>query len=102
MFIDFFQFQVEIALKYTKLEVIGNYTLTSWLSKSSGGFNVTIAGVYLEGVALLEVNRGGHLEASDINMDISFDDIRLDFKNLGFLGSVFQGKNIRGALSSCT
>ncbi|BES90986.1 Haemolymph juvenile hormone Hypothetical protein protein (JHBP) [Nesidiocoris tenuis] len=91
LYSDLAVMQVEIALKYTKLEVIGNYTLTSWLSKSSGGFNVTIAGVYLEGVALLEVNRGGHLEASDINMDISFDDIRLDFKNLGFLGSVFQG-----------
>ncbi|KAF6216224.1 hypothetical protein GE061_000564 [Apolygus lucorum] len=83
--------QISLALKYVKLEVIGNYTLTNWFSKSAGGFNVTIVGVYLQGVGVMEVTRHGNLQASDIEMDISFDDIRLDFKNLGYFGSLFQG-----------
>uniref|UniRef100_A0A0A9Z8L6 Mite allergen Lep d 7 n=1 Tax=Lygus hesperus TaxID=30085 RepID=A0A0A9Z8L6_LYGHE len=88
---DMAEMQIELALKYAKLEVIGNYTLTNWFSRSAGGFNVTIVGVYLEGVGVMEVTRNGNLQASDINMDISFDNIRLDFKNLGLLGSIFQG-----------
>uniref|UniRef100_A0A224XDJ0 Putative hemolymph juvenile hormone binding protein n=1 Tax=Panstrongylus lignarius TaxID=156445 RepID=A0A224XDJ0_9HEMI len=83
--------QVEVALKYTKLEVLGNYTLSTWVTRSAGGFNVTLTQVYLEGVASLEVARQGNLEATDIILDISVKDIALDFKNLGFLGAVFQG-----------
>ncbi|XP_073999227.1 uncharacterized protein isoform X2 [Rhodnius prolixus] len=83
--------QVEVSLKYAKLEVLGNYILSTWLSRSSGTFNVTLTEVYLEGIALLDVARQGNLEATDISLDISVNDIALDFKNLGFLGTVFQG-----------
>ncbi|KAK9497336.1 hypothetical protein O3M35_004674 [Rhynocoris fuscipes] len=83
--------QVEVVLKYAKLEILGNYTLKGWFSLSSGGFNVTLTDVYLECIAELEVARMGNLQATDISVDIGVKDIVLDFKRLGFLGTVFQG-----------
>lgn len=70
---------------------MGNYTLGTWLSKRYGGCNVTLSDVYIQGIAKLEVSRLGNLEASDINMDIGVNNIELDFQNLGFLASIFQG-----------
>lgn len=50
-----------------------------------------LTGVNVEGIARLEVATDGKLHAQDIDMDLTFEKIDLDFKNLGFLGSVFQG-----------
>jgi len=44
----------------------------------------------VEGLARLEVGTDGKLKAENIDMDLTFDKIDLDFKNLGFFGSVFQ------------
>jgi hypothetical protein len=85
-----FYFQVSVGLRIEKLEVLGNYTMTSWFSRSSGPFNVTLSNVYIEGLAKLEVERGGQLQAQNIDMDISFRDIAMNFENLGFLGNLFQ------------
>jgi hypothetical protein len=79
-----------VGLRIEKLEVLGNYTMSSWFSRSSGPFNVTLSNVYIEGLAKLEVERGGQLQAQNIDMDIIFEDIALNFQNLGFLGSLFQ------------
>jgi hypothetical protein len=79
-----------VGLCIEKLEVLGNYTMSSWFSRSSGPFNVTLSNVYIEGLAKLEVERGGQLQAQNIDMDISFRDIAMNFENLGFLGSLFQ------------
>jgi Haemolymph juvenile hormone binding protein (JHBP). len=64
--------------------------MSSWFSRSSGPFNVTLSNVYITGLAKLEVERGGQLQAQNIDMDIIFQDIALNFQNLGFLGSIFQ------------
>ena len=73
------------------LDIRGLYTLSTWLSKSAGNFTVKLTGVFVEGIAKLEVGTDGKLHAQDIDMDLTFDNIDMDFKNLGFLGSVFQG-----------
>lgn len=83
--------QVSVGLRIEKLEVLGNYTMSSWFSRSSGPFNVTLSNVYIEGLAKLEVERGGQLQAQNIDMDITFQDIAMNFQNLGFLGNLFQG-----------
>jgi len=84
--------QVSVGLHIEKLEVLGNYTMTAgWFSRSKGPFNVTLSNVYIEGLAKLEVERGGQLQAQNIDMDIKFKEIAMDFKNLGFLGTIFQG-----------
>lgn len=85
---------MSVGLRIEKLEVLGNYTMSSWFSRSSGPFNVTLSNVYIEGLAKLEVERGGQLQAQNIDMDIIFRDIALDFQNLGFMGSLFQVSTI--------
>ncbi|XP_076635481.1 uncharacterized protein LOC143348770 [Colletes latitarsis] len=83
--------QVSVALSIETLDIRGLYTLSSWLSRSAGNFTVELTGVTVQGVARLEVATDGKLHAQDIDMDLTFDKIDMDFKNLGFLGSVFQG-----------
>lgn len=78
-------------MRIDSLDIRGLYTLASWLSRSAGDFIVKLTGVNVEGIARLEVGTDGKLQAQDIDMDLTFDKIDLDFKNLGFLGSVFQG-----------
>ena len=83
--------QVSVALSIQSLDIRGLYTLSSWLSRSAGNFTVKLTGVVVKGVARLEVGADGKLHAQDIDMDLTFQKIDMDFQNLGFLGSVFQG-----------
>jgi Haemolymph juvenile hormone binding protein (JHBP). len=79
-----------VGVRIDKLEILGNYTMSSWFSRSQGRFNVTLSNVYIEGLAKLEVERGGQLQAQNIDMDIVFENIAMNFENLGFMGSLFQ------------
>lgn len=83
--------QVSVRLRIETLDIRGWYTLSTWLSRSAGNFTVKLSGVTVEGIAKLQVGTDGKLHAQDIDMDLTFDNIDMDFKNLGFLGSVFQG-----------
>ncbi|XP_003708008.1 uncharacterized protein LOC100880845 [Megachile rotundata] len=83
--------QVSVTLSIETLDIRGLYTLSSWLSRSAGNFTVKLTEVNIQGIARLEVADDGKLQAQDIDMDLTFDKIDMDFKNLGFLGSVFQG-----------
>ncbi|XP_014256432.1 uncharacterized protein LOC106670510 isoform X1 [Cimex lectularius] len=99
VFSNMAKMQVEAALKYARVEIRGNYTMMPLLgSVRSDKFNISLVGVYFEALALLEVAHLGNLEATDIKMDITFDDMKLDFKNVGFLASLLQG--MINALSS--
>ncbi|XP_034939295.1 uncharacterized protein [Chelonus insularis] len=82
--------QVSVALNIETLDIRGLYTLSSWLSRSAGDFTVKLSGVNVQGVARLQVGTDGKLHAQDIDMDLTFVNIDMDFKNLGFLGAVFQ------------
>lgn len=87
--------QVLVALNIENIDIRGLYTLSNsfslWLGESSGNFTVKLSGVDVQGVAKLEVASNGKLRAQDIDMDLTFEKIDMDFKNLGFLESVFQG-----------
>ncbi|CAK9805793.1 hypothetical protein ANTQUA_LOCUS4569 [Anthophora quadrimaculata] len=83
--------QVSVSLNIETLDIRGLYTLSSWLSRSAGNFTVKLTGVNVQGIARLEVGDDGKLQAQNIDMDLTFAKIDLDFKNLGFFGSVFQG-----------
>lgn len=72
--------------------VFGNYTLKQIFGRPvSGPFNVTLIDVDTEADAALEPDADGHLQATDTEMDMQFKDCELDFKNLGFAASMFQG-----------
>ncbi|XP_077289233.1 uncharacterized protein LOC143913375 [Arctopsyche grandis] len=83
--------EVNAALKIKNLQVIGNYTMSTWISRSQGPFVVNLTDVYVQGLANLAIERDGRLQAQDINMDITFSNIAMKFDNLGFMGSIFQG-----------
>lgn len=86
-----FSLQVSSGMRIDKLQILGNYTLSTFFSRSRGPFNVTLVDVYVEGLAMLEVDRSGQLYTEDIKMDIKFKNIMMKFENLGFMGSIFQG-----------
>ncbi|BES90745.1 Haemolymph juvenile hormone Hypothetical protein protein (JHBP) [Nesidiocoris tenuis] len=83
--------QVYIEVFMPRLVVLGNYTAKSWFKKAAGPFNVTILDVTSSGAAALTRDEDGNLLASDSEMDMQFRDGRVDFKNLGLMGSILQG-----------
>lgn len=89
--VNFTAMKAEVAARIDAVNILGNYTLCTWFSCSAGGFTVTLDGVLITGVAGLEVGPGGRLRAEEIGMDVTFDDIAMDFKNLGLMMSMFQG-----------
>ncbi|XP_034244888.1 uncharacterized protein LOC117647292 [Thrips palmi] len=89
--VNFTAMKAEVAARIDAVLILGNYTLCTWFSCSAGGFTVTLDGVLVSGVAGLEVGPGGRLRAEEIGMDVTFDGIAMDFKNLGLMMSMFQG-----------
>lgn len=81
--------KVECGLNIELLTVKGNYTLSSWFSRSRGPFIVQLKNVKVTAVARLEVERNGQLEAQEIDMDIKFEKIAMNFTGIGTL---FQSK----------
>lgn len=65
------------------MNVFGNYTLSSFFSKAQGPFTIVLRDVFVKGNASLEVQRDGMIRTKDIQMDISFGDMAVDFQNLG-------------------
>lgn len=84
-------FQVNGALTIDRLQILGNYTMSTWLSRSQGPFTVELTDIFVSGLANLGVERDGRLQAQDINMDLTFGKIAMNFENMGFMGSIFQG-----------
>ncbi|XP_075154001.1 uncharacterized protein LOC142227374 isoform X2 [Haematobia irritans] len=82
---------VDCAVELDELITKGMYTLTSFFSKANGPFIVILRKVLITGTAILAVQRDGHLLTDHIKMDVTFADMSMDFQNLGFLGTVFQG-----------
>lgn len=88
--VDVAAMKVEAALMIDQLQIFGNYTLSTWLSRAQGPFTSNLTKVYVKAIATLEIERDGQLEAQEINMDITFKDIKMDFQGLGFFASVMQ------------
>ena len=44
----------------------------------------------IDGNASVGVERDGKLRTQHTNIDVTFSDMTMDFKNLGFLAAVFQ------------
>uniref|UniRef100_A0A1B6MI98 Lipid-binding serum glycoprotein N-terminal domain-containing protein n=1 Tax=Graphocephala atropunctata TaxID=36148 RepID=A0A1B6MI98_9HEMI len=83
--------EVFIGLSVDVIQVLGKYSIGSLFSRTEGASNTTLIGLYAEGMAKLEVAREGHLEATDISLDLSVTDIDVHLENRGFLGSMLQG-----------
>ncbi|XP_030080221.1 uncharacterized protein LOC111595013 isoform X2 [Drosophila hydei] len=88
---DFKQMRADVGIQLDEMLVRGNYILSSFFSKANGPFTVILKKVNVRCSVSLGVERDGHLTTEQINMDITFGEMAMDFQNLGFLGSVFQG-----------
>lgn len=87
---DIDKMQMDVELWIDALLVYGNYTMSTWLTKSAGPFTVKLTGVTFAGIGNLGIERRGHLTLQDIKMDVQCKNIDMNFENLGFMGSVFQ------------
>ncbi|XP_050432370.1 uncharacterized protein LOC126840567 [Adelges cooleyi] len=89
---DLDHLQVYVLLKMRRLYVLGNYTMKTFFSRPAAGpFNVTLIDVDADLAAELEPDADGNLQTNETQMDMQFADCELDFKNLGFMASMFQG-----------
>ncbi|XP_061496548.1 uncharacterized protein LOC1273626 [Anopheles gambiae] len=73
-----------------EITVNGNYTMSTFFNRAEGPFNVVMRNVLTKANVSLAVERDGTLRTNDIELDIAFDDMAMDFQNLGFMGSIFQ------------
>ncbi|KAJ6647740.1 hypothetical protein Bhyg_02963, partial [Pseudolycoriella hygida] len=81
---------VKAGIQLDQMNVKGNYTLSSFFTKAEGPFTIVLRDVFVKGNASLAVERDGMIRTKDIEMDISFKDMAVDFQNLGFFASIFQ------------
>lgn len=74
---------MNVGIELKEMQVLGNYTLVAFFSKAEGPFTVLLKNVFVKGNASLTVERDGKIRTQDINMDITFSDMTMDFQNLG-------------------
>lgn len=65
--------------------------MSSWFTRAKGPFNVTVANVSTEAEVTFLVDEEGVLQVQDVSTDVKFGDIKMNFENLGFFGSIIQG-----------
>lgn len=70
--------------------MLGRYGMSSWLTTSTGDFNITLINVNAQGFCGLTVNEDGILQATNISLDLGFYDIKMQFDNVGFLANILQ------------
>ncbi|CAB3374289.1 Hypothetical predicted protein [Cloeon dipterum] len=96
--LDLTALQAEVGVKIAALVMTGDYTTKGFLANNQGPFTVTVKGAQVEGVASLEVDRQGHLEAQNIDLNMKFDSINMNFENLR--GPVFYAQGILNMISN--
>lgn len=89
--IDIKELKAFVGIQLDSMNMVGDYTLSSLFSRTQGPFKVMLKNVMVKGNASLAVQRDGMIKTDDIQIDITFSDMAMDFQNLGILGSVFQG-----------
>ncbi|XP_063995360.1 uncharacterized protein LOC135172860 [Diachasmimorpha longicaudata] len=84
------QMQVSVELTIDILHIRGLYNAQYLWSASDGNFTVILKDVVIQGLAKLQVGIDGKLYAEDIDMDLTFGTIDMDFTNLDGIAYLFQ------------
>jgi hypothetical protein len=78
--------ETQLGLNFSSLRVDGHYSLTGSLTflrlSGQGQFWMTISDAYVSGIIKLNVTEQGRFQVSDVLLDITVDDIQLQFENL--------------------
>ncbi|CAO1299965.1 unnamed protein product [Diamesa hyperborea] len=85
------EMKADCGIQLDSLTLNGSYTLSSLFTRSQGPFTITLKNVFVNGNATIGVERDGKLRTQNISIDITFTDMNMDFKNLGFMATIFQG-----------
>lgn len=88
---DLDKMQVYVAIYMKRLVILGNYTAKVFFRKVAGPYNVTLLYVEASGAAALVKDKEGNLQASDSEMDMTFMDSKVNFGNMGIMGTLLQG-----------
>jgi len=88
---DLKDLKVWVSITFPRLRMLGRYGMSSWLTTSTGDFNITLINVNAQGFCGLTVNEDGILQATNISLDLGFYDIKMQFDNVGFLANILQG-----------
>ncbi|KAH8263491.1 hypothetical protein KR044_009751, partial [Drosophila immigrans] len=88
---DLKEMRANALVSLDQMVVKGNYKLSSFFSNSNGPFSIILKRVLVTAMATLAVGEEGRLVVEHIKMDMTFGDMAMDFQNLGFMGSMFQG-----------
>lgn len=75
--------QVNSGIQLDIMTVKGNYTLSSFFSKTEGPFTVILKDVFVKGNASLAVERDGKIRTQQVHIDMTFADMSMNFQNLG-------------------
>ncbi|XP_055609673.1 uncharacterized protein LOC129756710 [Uranotaenia lowii] len=81
---------VRVEVQMGEMLIDGNYTLSAFVSGSSGPFKVILSDITSVGNVTLAIDREGALQTKDVDFDFKFSDMTVDFENLGFMGRLFQ------------
>ncbi|GAB6030374.1 hypothetical protein CHUAL_007252 [Chamberlinius hualienensis] len=80
------ELEIGIGLNISKLVTTGQYNLKGKYSfirlSGTGDFSMNVTDAYVTGKLYLTVNENGHMEVSDIELDLDVNDIELWFENL--------------------
>ncbi|XP_047521225.1 uncharacterized protein LOC125060386 [Pieris napi] len=79
------------ALSIDKVHAKGKYVLSTWLRTYPGNYQTDVEGIKSIATASLEVDTDGKIKAQNISMDISFNNIGVQFENSGIISMVLQG-----------
>ncbi|XP_034097360.1 uncharacterized protein LOC132783682 isoform X2 [Drosophila nasuta] len=74
-----------------EMVVKGRYKLAALFSNSNGPCSITLRRVHFTALATLAAQSDGRLAVDQMKTDITFGEMSMDFQNLGFMGSMFQG-----------
>jgi hypothetical protein len=60
------------------------------LTSILGPYTINLVKVIITGNAKLHVTKSGDLRTQSVACDVSFSDMKLNFENMGNVGSIFQ------------
>jgi len=83
------EFRYEIF--FQSLTALGKYELYYFWQTYEGDFNITLENVKATGTGILEVGANGTVQLNDVQTDVGFENIDVNFHNLGGLGWIIQG-----------
>ena len=74
-----------------QLTLLGKYSMSSWfMGRGSGDFSLIIYNITTEAEAGFDVSPEGFLKVEQVEMDLKFKDIKMNFENAGWIWRFIQ------------